>query len=263
MNEHSKKEHSDVELHSKQRSHLASTESQLVARDLDFYPHNGDRKEEASFQRRALAVWDSRQIRRPHEFDELLAAVTSAETEHELTLAKHKLMLAKMEDDELAAARVNPNLDLSCRSLADEEFAFRVNRAALEDAQERNRDLSIRKRETNTTRAGAFDAAARLVFEYIRTHEQRSPSGFYEWCRSLAEIETLTLRGCEVIIPKSTIKRRLGEVEIEITLENTNGELLDDGIVVEGLGKFSSGSKQYSKRTLIRTYERYQKSKIF
>lgn len=263
MNDHPIKEHSEIELHNQQLSRIDAEEYLLVARDLDFYPHKEGKEEEASFQRRSLAVWDSRQIRRPHEFDELRAAVKNAETEHELMLAKYKLMLAKMEDDELTSARVNPDLDLSCRRLADEEFAFRVNRAALEDAQERNRDLSIRKRETNTTRAGAFDAAARLVFEYIRSNKKRSPNGFYEWCRSLAEIETLTLRGCEVIIPKSTIKRRLGEVEIEVTLENTNGELLDDGIVVEGLGKFSSGSKQYSKRTLIRTYERYQKSKIF
>ncbi|PTB89858.1 hypothetical protein C9928_01910 [Pseudidiomarina aestuarii] len=263
MNDHPTKEHNEVQVHHKQLSRSVSGEDHRMARDLDFYPHNGEKKGEASFQRRALAVWDSRQIRRPYEFDELLAAVENAETEHELTLARHKLMLAKMEDDELTAARINLSLDSNFRRLADEEFEFRVNRAALEEAQERNRDLSIRKRETNTTRAGAFDAPARLVFEYIRTNKKRSPNGFYEWCRSLAECETLSLRGCEVITPKSTKTRRLDEVELEVTLEDTNGELLDDGIMVEGLGKFSSGSKQYSKRTLVRTYERYLKSKIF
>lgn len=213
--------------------------------------------------RKALAVWDSRLIRSPLEIERCVADFYKAETEAEREKAEWKIKLIQMEDEALLEARMDPSLTLRQRHLADDEYTFRASQAALEDAKERNQNLSIRERICNASRAGAFDAPARLVFEYIRSNKKRSPSGFYEWCRSLAEIETLTLRGCEVIIPKSTIKRRLGEVEIEVTLENTNGELLDDGIVVEGLGKFSSGSKQYSKRTLIRTYERYQKSRIF
>lgn len=213
--------------------------------------------------REALAVWDSRLIRSPLEIEKCVADFYKAATEVEREKAEWKIKLIQMEDEALLEARMDPCLTLGQRHLADDEYAFRASRAALEDAKERNQNLSIRERTCNASRAGAFDAAARLVFEYIRSNKKRSPKGFYNWCRSLSHGGTVILGAYEVITSLSGKKLLLDEVELEITLEDENGEPLDSGIAVEGLGKFSSEYKFYTESSLKRTYQRYKHSKFF
>lgn len=233
------------------------------ARDTEFEPYfaeeNGEKR--SSELRRSLAVWDSRQIRTPYEFNMLHEALSNARTENERSRAEVMITLARMEDDELNEVRANTNIKPIYRQLAFEEYAFRSNRAALEDARERNRNLRVS--DNNALPHGRdLEIPARLVLEYLRTHGKRSPSEFYQWCRRLAVEIAITLPALDVKISKESDVRNLRQVEFELILENENGEPTTDGIFLWRLGKGKSKPKFYKEKTLKNTYDRYSSSEI-
>lgn len=233
------------------------------ARDTEFEPYfeEEDGEKVASCRRRSLAVWDSRQIRTPYEFNMLLKALANARTSDERSRAELMITLARMEDDELIEVRTNTHINPVYRQFAFEEYAFRRSRASLEDARERNRSLRVLNNET-MPHGRDFGIPARLVFEFLRTRGARSPSDFYQWCRNLPVEETITLPAVDLRIGETSDVRRLPEVEFELILEGENGEPTTDGIFLWRIGKADSKPEFYKKKTIKNTYDRYSSIEI-
>lgn len=233
----------------------------IKSRGIKSGPIFDKRKLKAS--RKSLALWNPSKNRTERELQQLRNNVRTASDPEERRHALCRLKMAYMDEDDLTAARRDYNLERVYRDMAFDEYKFRTSRASLEEAQERNRNLSITTRICNSSNSGGFKGAARLVFEYIKQASNPSASGFYMWCKSLADKEIALLSSGQVLLDNKQEPQILDKLEIEVTFEDENGELIADGIIVEGLGSRGDGKSLYRQDILKRTFRRYKNTKIF
>lgn len=233
----------------------------IRSRGIKCKPYVDNRKLRPS--RKSLAPWNPPKNRTELELQELRDNVWRANGLEARGIALCRLNLAYIDEDGLTAIREDHTIDREFRAMASDEYKFRAKRASLELAQEQNSELSITPRVCNSSNAGGFKGAARLVFEYIKQASNPSASGFYMWCKSLADREIASLSSGQVLLGNKQEPQILEQLEIEVTLEDENGELITDGIIVEGLGPRGDGRNIYRQDILKRTYRRYKDAKTF